>query len=600
MPLYNTTIRNQRLDVITNVLGPAATMRVYSGTPPATANEGITTQTLLVTINCDATVFASPASGGQLVPQPFSTNNIAVGTGIPSFARFYVDTDNVSSMQISAGIRQGELQFSKKIIAGASINITDMSIFESEELPNVPSAQPGLYVIAGHQYDAFIAGGTTSLNHSLKPISGTFTSTKVKIWNGNAFVWFVLNASTGTNDGTAVATDPSSWGPEAEIALQYEQSAATEIIYLINHVKASLGGEPYGEGTLKTGTGDWATDGIMYTSLVSEINNAKLSLGNTAPIKMLWTQGWADARGQSDFSNVYATNLTGVITALKTAVNEPEMEIIVARSAPWDWLAEEGIYDVREAQENFAASSSKYTLLNTDGFTRQNYDAGARSDALDAAGSMDLGNRTANLWFSTPVVTYSGISSHGDGTGIVPGTQRIEIETNDFEIEVLFTLPDGFGNFSLVSDDDTIGICSKGNIEDGIQATGDYEWAMYMSWEGQLVFSMSENGIGSTSSVSSQLDFDDFDAETQYSFKATRVANLLKLFVDAVEVDSLDTTTTRNIVGRGDLIFLGGDGHINAASSNHQETYKAAHLASFPATIDAAHITIDSDTFTLK
>lgn len=87
---WSTSVRNALLDQWETTIGPAAVIRVYSGSPPANcaaANSG----TLLVEYDLGSD-WASAASGGSKSLSGLSITGIAVGAGSAGHYRLYEAT----------------------------------------------------------------------------------------------------------------------------------------------------------------------------------------------------------------------------------------------------------------------------------------------------------------------------------------------------------------------------------------------------------------------------------------------------------------------------------------------------------------------------
>ena len=84
---FNTTLRNTWLDAITTAVSTSGKLRVYDGTPPASAGAALSGNNLLVDMPCSAT-FAAAASGGVLTVNSITQTN-ASATGTATFFRVY-------------------------------------------------------------------------------------------------------------------------------------------------------------------------------------------------------------------------------------------------------------------------------------------------------------------------------------------------------------------------------------------------------------------------------------------------------------------------------------------------------------------------------
>lgn len=110
-----TTTRNNMLDEITGDVGNAALVRIYDGTPPASANAALSGNTLLAEAT-GASPFAPAASGGVLTASSITQDSSANATGTASFFRVY-DSGGTNCML------QGTVSTS-----GADMNLNTVSI----------------------------------------------------------------------------------------------------------------------------------------------------------------------------------------------------------------------------------------------------------------------------------------------------------------------------------------------------------------------------------------------------------------------------------------------------------------------------------------
>jgi hypothetical protein len=119
------TLRNHRLDAITDYAGPGALLRLYT----------IGYGTFLVECECDATAFAPSASGAVLTANPIA-NGIAVAAGDAAIARLY-QADGVTlvmqGMSVSDTSGSGDIKMSQTgttISAGQTVIIDSLTMTE--------------------------------------------------------------------------------------------------------------------------------------------------------------------------------------------------------------------------------------------------------------------------------------------------------------------------------------------------------------------------------------------------------------------------------------------------------------------------------------
>ena len=83
-----TAVRNAKLDAITTYAGNAALLRLYDGTPPASANAALSGNNLLAELVCGSP-FAPASSGGVLTANAIANDASANQSGTASFYRIY-------------------------------------------------------------------------------------------------------------------------------------------------------------------------------------------------------------------------------------------------------------------------------------------------------------------------------------------------------------------------------------------------------------------------------------------------------------------------------------------------------------------------------
>lgn len=99
---FTTAVRNARADAVTAAAGALALLRIYDGTPPASANAALSGNNKLAELVCNA-VFAAAASGGVLTLNAIVTDPLADATGTASFFRIYKADGTTVIWQGTAG-----------------------------------------------------------------------------------------------------------------------------------------------------------------------------------------------------------------------------------------------------------------------------------------------------------------------------------------------------------------------------------------------------------------------------------------------------------------------------------------------------------------
>lgn len=126
----STAARNALLDSLTTSLGNGALLRIYTATRPATANTGISGQSLLAELVLGSPA-AGPASGGVLTLNAITTDSSADATGTASWFRV-VRSDGTTPVfdgDCVASPSTGDLVLNTtSIVATGPVSITSFSI----------------------------------------------------------------------------------------------------------------------------------------------------------------------------------------------------------------------------------------------------------------------------------------------------------------------------------------------------------------------------------------------------------------------------------------------------------------------------------------
>lgn len=125
-----TANRNARADALTTAIGNAALLRVYDGTPPASANAALSSNTLLAELTC-ASPFAPAASGGVLTASAITQDSSANATGTASFFRVYKSDGTTVAYQGSVGTSGQDLNLNTtSIVAAGPVAVTSLVLTE--------------------------------------------------------------------------------------------------------------------------------------------------------------------------------------------------------------------------------------------------------------------------------------------------------------------------------------------------------------------------------------------------------------------------------------------------------------------------------------
>lgn len=123
-----TAVRNARLDAITTYAGTSAIVRIYDGTPPASANAALSSNTLLATLTCSSSL-APSASGGVLTLSTITQDSAADATGTASFYRWLKSDATTVIKQGSVGTSGADLNLNTvSIVIGGPVSVTSWTV----------------------------------------------------------------------------------------------------------------------------------------------------------------------------------------------------------------------------------------------------------------------------------------------------------------------------------------------------------------------------------------------------------------------------------------------------------------------------------------
>jgi hypothetical protein len=130
---YQNTVRNTRLNDLTNALGTAAYLEIFTGTQPGKTSGTFNadTGTKLASLPCSNPT--APSSSGGVLTFSAITSETALASGTPGYARFKTAQNGAAStviIELDAGVGSGSLNFSSTIASGGTVSITSATITE--------------------------------------------------------------------------------------------------------------------------------------------------------------------------------------------------------------------------------------------------------------------------------------------------------------------------------------------------------------------------------------------------------------------------------------------------------------------------------------
>ena len=127
---YSTSAKNSMLDAVGARLNNGY-LRLYDGTPPATANAAITTQNLLVTLRFSATAFGA-AAGGILTANPISDGIATYSpSGTAAWARGFESDGSTVVTDFDVSTSGAELNLASTLIPyNSTVRVSALTITE--------------------------------------------------------------------------------------------------------------------------------------------------------------------------------------------------------------------------------------------------------------------------------------------------------------------------------------------------------------------------------------------------------------------------------------------------------------------------------------
>jgi len=132
---YTDTLRHNRLDEITGLVGATGFLQVWDGAvpaTPATAPAGNLLASLAMT-NPIAGAAPNGGSNGTLPMDAITDDTNANASGTPTFARIATDETGTTTglVQMTAGVGSGDLNFDAAIVIAGTVSVTSLIITDA-------------------------------------------------------------------------------------------------------------------------------------------------------------------------------------------------------------------------------------------------------------------------------------------------------------------------------------------------------------------------------------------------------------------------------------------------------------------------------------
>jgi hypothetical protein len=244
-------------------------------------------------------------------------------------------------------------------------------------LPAISAAAPIKVFLLGGQSNMLGEGITAEL-----PSPYNQPQTAVKYWSSGTWV----NLQGGF--GFVPTPYRSLFGPEVTFGYRLHQLFPSDNVYL---VKLGVDGSNLAYRWNPSG-------GDCYNSFMSLVNAAMSNLSNAGLSPtiagMIWMQGEADA-SNSTTAAAYNTNLTNLITSLRSDLHTPNMPFVAGRILTW-WGSTANNTLVRTAEQTVPGEVGHASWINTDDLGRATLGYSDDPGHYGTQGQIDLGIRFAN------------------------------------------------------------------------------------------------------------------------------------------------------------------------------------------------------------
>ena len=215
----------------------------------------------------------------------------------------------------------------------------------------------------------------------------------MQFWNYGPAVqpdprWGINYPGVGTgwiNLASGYGNTPAEFGPEVSFGYRLHQLYPNDQLYL---VKEGITSQPLATTWNPNG---WQRN--IYSIFKSRVNAAMANLtaaGQWPTIAgMIWMQGESDAMNH-DYATAYATNLTNLISTVRSDFNTPNMPFVVGRINNYAWGTTADNALVRNAQVTVPGQVGNAAWINTDDLEW------AYDGHYGTQGQIDLGIRFAD------------------------------------------------------------------------------------------------------------------------------------------------------------------------------------------------------------
>lgn len=317
------------------------------------------------------------ASAGNAVTLPLATEGdrrVIINRGANAISVFPgISTQNINALSNGAAYT---------LAADGVVEFICAKYGTWDTLEGVGGTTDELLVVMG-QSNA-MAYGPTSVPSEVAAID----SSRVKIWNGSAFVGYIA----GTNS-EPTGIYPTKWGPEAPYAIRWLVNHPTGNLYIVKRaVDASA-------------IASWQSGQTNFNNATAWVNGANVVLAGTpiAERNLLWLQGESDANVDQTKADAYAAGLTSFLASARSEWGVGKIAVMRVHNTNMAYRA-----TVRAAQNDICWADDRSFIINTDDLTLVD------TYHYDATGVVAIGDRMYTAIRRGAEATLGSVYANGE------------------------------------------------------------------------------------------------------------------------------------------------------------------------------------------
>lgn len=219
-----------------------------------------------------------------------------------------------------------------------------------------PSSSVIVAIMAGQSN--LEGNGTTTFSYTFSRVQTYYKSDYTTTADNGALATLAFNVNNSTGS-SQIDTEPE---PSIYLGRRFEGVFPNRLIT----VKVAIGGTGF-----TNGTGLWASSGALRNALINHYIKPCLSKLQASSLDVwlmpfFWVQGETDCNNSTN-ANAYQTQLSALLSAVRTAVGVPTLPIVISRiNSGIDSVNYPSFGTVQAAQDAIVAGDQNIRILNPD------------------------------------------------------------------------------------------------------------------------------------------------------------------------------------------------------------------------------------------